>query len=120
MTDPTIPPALTPDQWEYVHSDSPLFRLLRMLEGGDPLSASGDEPAEAHRAVAIGNDTIPDGDARKLTHGMVDRLRDIARVSAHMATQERGTLVVESWQRRADEAAAIADALASLLPPETS
>jgi len=62
---------------------------------GEVVSVSG--PQELFALIALANAALPDGDPRKITAGWVERIRN----------------------GNAAERAAIADALAALLPPTT-
>ena len=120
-----IPPALTPEEWEYVKGD-PVYRALRMIEGGDDLSrarmtpdvVTGDAKI-AHAVAALGNAALPDGDPRKITRADLAAVDDLRLAADQLATDYDSTPEHRAESERLRLAAERLRAkLAALLPPE--
>jgi hypothetical protein len=132
-TPPEIPPALTPDEWERrAIGDGPL-EIARIMDGPGPDAIEVTEDLRWFRdedipaLIALANAALPDTDPRKITRDWLADLR-IAQNEAQEAAWrscmngEPGK-PCDECQRAVDgfkaRLQAIADALASYLPPET-
>jgi hypothetical protein len=122
-----IEPALSAALWAHLakHKDNQSFATI-VLEGGynDELGAVGERDAEPWEitqsmdsddgkrdaaAIATLNAHLPDGDPRKITRGMVDWLRCLARQMRFDGPK---------WANDAANMDRLIDALESYLPPE--
>jgi hypothetical protein len=108
MSDETIPPALTAEQWErWTRGETiELARSRGARVTRHPATYSS--YVHPHADMALANAALPDGDPRKITHGRVQLLRDYAAFFRREGLEHP----------RLAEMDAFADALAALLPPE--
>lgn len=93
----TIPPALTKEEWAFADRHRALIAPEIL---GDPMFAT-----EAAKVIATNNAALPDGDPRKITWAMVDALQDFAETIPALLSGTQAPF------------RALADALASYLPP---
>ena len=101
---PHIPPALTADQWHELSEPSEMAPPNAIPVYSELVHAA--DHGQWHRAVALANAALPDGDPRKLTPLHVQQLHMEGVVDANFGDPERG-----AWKL------SLAAAIASLLPP---
>lgn len=109
----TIEPALTPEEWaRYRASESVVYEYV--LQGPDGKLW---EPT-THQEMAILNDTLPDGDPRKITRDDIQMLWEVANSQEFSSEDidDRGRDHFDDWNKKRIEA--LSAKLAAFLPPE--
>lgn len=109
MTDQTIHPALTPEEWAKL--DSPEYRSAILGALCARLKADHTGPM----LIAILNAALPDSDPRKITREKIALIHEMYRMGCSCGVITADDMT--SWDRLQAELPAFAAALESYLPP---